>query len=121
MAACADRHALLNHHHGNGKNWLQLELVGRDSNRDAVGARVVLKVGEQIQMREVVLGDSYGSQSSLRLHFGLGDANAVDEMTIRWPRLGSSQTFKNLQVNRIVEATEGNSELIEKNYRVDES
>jgi hypothetical protein len=95
---------------------LQVELVGTKSNRDAVGARVVIRANGKLQMREVVLGDGYGSQNSLRLHFGLDDAENVEEIKIRWPRSGSSQTFHNIGVNRIVEATEGESELLEKQY-----
>ena len=47
------------------RNWLQVELVGTKSNRDAVGARVSIKVKGKPQMREIVLGDGYGSQNSL--------------------------------------------------------
>ena len=67
-------------------------------------------------MREVVLGDGYGSQNSLRQHFGLNDAAAVDEMTVRWPRSGITQTFRNVAANRIVEITEGRETLVEKRY-----
>ena len=67
-------------------------------------------------MREVVLGDGYGSQNSLRQHFGLGDAIQVDEMIVKWPRSGTVQTFKNVAANRIVEITEGVDDLKEKHY-----
>ena len=69
------------------------------------------------QAREVVLGDGYGSQNSLRQHFGLGEAQAVDELTVKWPRSGIVQTFHNVAGNRIIEVTEGRPELIEKHYR----
>ena len=68
--------------------------MGVKSNRDAVGARVSIKVNGKQQMREVVLGDGYGSQNSLRQHFGLGDATSVDELTVKWPRSGIVQTFQ---------------------------
>ena len=55
----------------------------RKSNRDAVGARVTLAAGGTQQMREVVLGDGYGSQNTLRQHFGLGDAATVDELRVQ--------------------------------------
>jgi len=116
VAACDDHHALLKNVHEDGRNWLQLELVGRDSNRDAVGARVTLKANGKLQMREVILGDGYGSQNSLRLHFGLHDAAVVDELTVRWPKTGKAQTFNNLAPNRILELTEGQTELVEKRY-----
>jgi hypothetical protein len=67
-------------------------------------------------MREVILGDGYGSQNSLRQHFGLNDAADVDELTVRWPASGLTQTFRNVAANRIVEITEGKDVLAEKNY-----
>jgi hypothetical protein len=116
VAASADRHALLRNEIGDQRNWLEVELVGVKSNRDAVGARVTTLVKGKRQMREVVLGDGYGSQNSLRQHFGLGDEKAVDELTVRWPRSGVVQTFRDVIANRIIEITEGKNALVEKHY-----
>ena len=93
-----------------------MELVGTKSNRDAVGARVYAKTAGGQQMREVVLGDGYGSQNSLRQYFGLGDHASVDEIEVRWPRSGITQTFKNVAADRILEVTEGKDALVEKHY-----
>jgi hypothetical protein len=75
------------------------------------------------QMREVVLGDGYGSQNSLRQYFGLGEAATVDELVVRWPRSGVTQTFTNVPGDRIVQVTEAaatgapnTTRLIEKHY-----
>jgi len=75
------------------------------------------------QMREVVLGDGYGSQNSLRQYFGLGDATAVDELVVRWPRSGVTQTFTHVGGDRIVQITEAaatgapdTTPLVEKHY-----
>jgi hypothetical protein len=117
VSASTDKHALLRNDIENPRHWLQVELVGVQSNRDAVGARVSITVHGKKQMREVTLGDGYGSQNSLRQHFGLADADSVDEMIVRWPRSGKVQTFRNVAANRIVEVTEGSSELKEKHYQ----
>jgi len=117
ISASTDRHALLRNEYSNGHHWLQVELVGVQSNRDAVGARVTIKNKGKLQMREVVLGDGYGSQNSLRQHFGIGDNTAVDELVVHWPKSGVTQTFQNVAADRIVEITEGKNELITKNYR----
>jgi hypothetical protein len=69
-----------------------------------------------LRAREVVLGDGYGSQSSLRLHFGLKDRQTVDKLVVRWPRSGIVQTFANVAVNRIIQITEGDYNLVEKRY-----
>jgi hypothetical protein len=117
VASSGNRHALLRNEVDSHRNWLQVELVGVKSNRDAVGARVTALAGGKPQMREVTLGDGYGSQNSLRQHFGLGAAPAVDTLTVRWPRSGIVQTFHNVAANRIVEITEGRNDLVEKHYR----
>jgi hypothetical protein len=70
---------------GGPGHWLEIKLVGRRSNRDAVGARVSLWTGERLQMREVHAGSGYLSCSSLVQHFGLGDRPTVDRLEIRWP------------------------------------
>ena len=116
VSASTDKHALLRNEIDSNRHWIQTELVGVKSNRDAVGARVYIKVNGKKQMREVVLGDGYGSQNSLRQHFGIGDATQIDEMIVKWPRSGTVQTFKNVAANRIVEITEGVDDLKEKHY-----
>lgn len=116
VAASDDRHALLKNQKGLDRNWLQLELVGVKSNRDAVGARVTVHVDGLEQSREVVLGDSYGSQSSLRLHFGLDLHKNVDKITVIWPASKTVQTFENISGNRILQITEGEKRLVEKHY-----
>ncbi|MEX2663735.1 MAG: CRTAC1 family protein, partial [Vicinamibacterales bacterium] len=107
VAASADTHALLKNVVGSARHWLGVELVGTETNRDAVGARVYAKQAGTQQMREVVLGDGYGSQNSLRQYFGLGDNATVDELTVRWPKSGKTQTFRNVAGDRIIEITEG--------------
>lgn len=116
VAASGDRHALLRNELRVRRNWLQVELVGVKSNRDAVGARIVVVVQGKLQMREVVSGDGYGSQNTLRQHFGLGNAASVDELTVHWPRSGTVQKFRDIAANRIIEITEGSDRLVEKDY-----
>jgi enediyne biosynthesis protein E4 len=116
VSASTDRHALLKNGVGGKRNWLAVELVGTKSNRDAVGARVSIVVKGKPQLREVVLGDGYGSQNSLRQYFGVSDAAAVDEMVVKWPRSGVVQKFQNVAANRIVQVTEGSDALVERKY-----
>jgi hypothetical protein len=116
VSASTDRNILLRNEVGAARHWLEVELKGVQSNRDAVGARVTLDIQGKKQMREVILGDGYGSQNSLRLHFGLGDAEKVDRMTVKWPRSGIRQNFENVAGGRIIEVTEGKNELLEKRY-----
>jgi hypothetical protein len=117
VAASGDRHTLLKNHLGTKRNWLQVELVGRHSNRDAVGARITLYAGGQMQNREVVLGDGYGSQNSLRQHFGLDQQAVVEKLIVRWPASKMTQVFENIAANQIVEITEGSDVLGIKKYQ----
>ena len=69
-----------------GNHWLQVELRGADRNREAVGAVAVATVGA-LRLREEVVAGSTSAHSSRwkTLHFGLADAEAVDELEITWP------------------------------------
>lgn len=85
----------------NGHNWLTLRLVGGGSvNRDAAGARAYLTTTDGLtQMREVIIGSSFGSGNDPRLHFGLGTAE-VSGLEIVWPN-GLRQSFSQVPVNQI--------------------
>jgi hypothetical protein len=76
---------LLRNEGGNRKGWVTLRLIGRRSNRAAVGARVSIRVGDRKLIKEVKAGLSFLSQGSLDLTFGLGDATAAEDVQIRWP------------------------------------
>jgi len=66
-------------------HWFRLELVGTKSNRDAIGARVSVKVGDRRLVRHRKGGGSYCSASDPRLLIGLSQAQKVDQVEIRWP------------------------------------
>jgi ASPIC/UnbV protein/VCBS repeat protein len=116
VAASGDRHVLLRNEVGARRHWLQVELTGTRSNRDAVGARVEVVAGGLRQLREVAAGEGYGSQSMLRLHFGLGEAAKVEELTVTWPASGTVERFRDVAADRIVALTEGSGALVEKRY-----
>ncbi len=69
----------------NGGHFLSLQLVGRQSNRDAVGAKVVVIAGSRRLIAQRVAGGSYQSESDSRLHFGLGQTGLIDAIEITWP------------------------------------
>jgi hypothetical protein len=88
------------------RSWSALRLVGVQSNRSAIGARVVLSAGGVTQVSEVRGGGSYYSQNDLRMHFGLGSAEAIDRVEVRWPN-GNIEVWTGVEPNRIVTLTEG--------------
>jgi hypothetical protein len=93
-----------------GGNFLNVAVQGTKSNRSGIGARIQLTVGKREMVSEVMSGGSYYSQNSLVSHFGLGSANTVDRLRIRWPD-GTWQSWERVPVNRKVIATEGSAEL----------
>ena len=76
-----------------GRHWLQFDLEGRRSNRDAIGARVELHWSGHVQVQEVVAATGFSAQNQHPLHFGVGAAAAVDRAVIRWPS-GTVQTIE---------------------------
>ncbi|MGD2082221.1 MAG: CRTAC1 family protein [Chromatiales bacterium] len=66
-------------------HWLRVRLIGRSANRDAIGARLVLKAGGQTQERSVMPARGYLSQVELPVTFGLGEHTRIDELEIHWP------------------------------------
>ncbi len=88
------------------RHWVGLHLVGRDSARDALGAKVEVVAGELLQIREVRSGGSYLSQSDPRVFFGLGAYDRVDRIEIRWPS-GKRQTLPSPEVDRYLLVVEG--------------
>ncbi len=74
-------------------NWVALKLIGKTSNRDAIGARVTLTVDGETWLREVNGGNGYSSSSTTRLHIGLGSAKKISKVEIRWPN-GKIETLE---------------------------
>jgi hypothetical protein len=91
---------------GNRDNWITLELRGARSNRLALGAHVKVVTGKLVQADEVRSGGSYLSQNDLRLHFGLGKAERVDRVEIRWPS-GKTEVLTNLAARSFYTVREG--------------
>jgi len=104
-----DRPSLLKNYGEHG-NWLLVKLEGTKSNRDAIGARVTLRVGTQQQMQEVRSGGGYISQSDFRLHFGVGTCTKVDAIEIRWPS-GTVQRLEKIDVNQILRIREASAPI----------
>lgn len=85
-----------------GNNWMNIKCVGTMANKSALGTIVRLKATingvETWQMREITAQNSFQSQNDLRVHFGLGDASAIETLIIKYPS-GTEETFSNLSPN----------------------
>jgi len=96
------------HNLGNANHWLEIDLVGTQSNHDAIGATVVATVGGVSQLREQNAGTHYRGQNFKRIHFGLGSATLVDQLTITWPD-GTLQVLANVAADQILQVIEPGS------------
>jgi hypothetical protein len=88
------------------RNYLEVSLRGRTSNRLGIGSRLMVEVGDQKQVRELYPINSYFSQMPARVHFGLGNASRIDRLTIRWPS-GQVQALGPVAINRHIVIEEG--------------
>ena len=95
------RAVLLRNDGGNTKNYLSIKLVGTQSNRDGIGAKVTVKTGNMTQIREVKSGSSYASGSDTRLLFGLGENQDVEKVSIIW-QSGITQELRDVSINQIL-------------------
>lgn len=81
-------------------HWISFALVGTRSNRSAIGAEVMVESGDLTQRKVVDGGSGFASQNDRRLHFGLGERDRVDRVSIRWPS-GQRQVLGNIAVDRL--------------------
>jgi hypothetical protein len=86
----------------------ELVVVGRPSNRSAIGAEVRVTAGDRVLRDRVRSGSSYCSASMLRLHFGLGDRAQYDAIEVTWPG-GRTERFPGGPADRMVTLTEGHA------------
>lgn len=101
-----DRAALLRNATKDPGQWLSVELLGTASNRDGIGATVVVHSGKIARRRDRMSTASYLSCDSPVLHFGLGAAKTVDSITVRWPS-GRCEQFFSVKIGSRVRIVEG--------------
>lgn len=86
--------------------WLKIELRGKSSNRDGLGARVSVKAGGKTSTQWHDGKSGYLSHSSLPLYFGLGDADKIDSIEVLWPSGTRQVITEGLSTNRLLEIQE---------------
>ncbi len=102
------RHNLLFQNPGQGNHWLTVKLVGKKTNRAAIGARIkVVATGEHplTVHRHVSSGSSFGG-NPLQQTIGLGQATRVARMEIHWPTSGTTQVFRDIPADQAIEVSE---------------
>ncbi len=103
------RPALLRNDQATGHHFLRVKLVGRAPNRDAIGASLELTAGGVTRYRDLLPARGYLSQVELPLTFGLGEADQVERLLIRWPD-GSEQLVPVPGVDTLMVVEQGTGE-----------
>ena len=106
----ADTASLLRNDLDNGNHWVRIELRGTQSNRAAIGAAVTIEAGGVRQTEAVLSQSSYVSHNDLRVHFGLGAAERVEGIAVRWPS-GEVEEFPGAAGGRTLLLVEGSGEV----------
>ena len=100
-----DQCTFLRNNKGNQQNWLLLNLVGKSSNRDGIGAAIKIIAGGKVQTAQKKSTAGYLSQNDPRVHFGLENQDMVEKIEIKWPS-GKTQTLENIKANQILTVEE---------------
>lgn len=99
---------------GFANHWITIRLIGTESNRSAIGARIRIDIKDGESQRSVYRwvssGGSFGG-NPLRQQIGLGKAERIELLEIDWPKTGKTQRFTDLDVDQFIEIREGSEEI----------
>jgi hypothetical protein len=93
---------------GHGNAWISIKLIGKETNRAAIGARIKLTTegsNPRSIHRWVTSGSSFGG-NPLEQTIGLGKAERIARLEVHWPTSGTTQVFENLTAGQAIEITE---------------
>jgi hypothetical protein len=93
-------------------HWIAFRTIGTKSNRDGIGARILVKAGPRTLVDEVRSGSSYNSNHDMRVHFGLGAIAKVDWVDVRWPS-GLTERYEDVTSDKINTLKEGSGKALE--------
>ncbi|MEZ5324684.1 MAG: VCBS repeat-containing protein [Verrucomicrobiales bacterium] len=86
-------------------NRIRVRLLGTESNHFGLGANVSIRTADGVQVRYLTSARGWLSASEPVIHFGLGDVDQIENLTVRWPS-GQTQSFEGLPVNHLFTITE---------------
>ncbi|WP_111708801.1 FG-GAP-like repeat-containing protein [Lutibacter citreus] len=81
------------------KNYLDIKLIGSESNPLGLGTKIVIKTGDEVQKQELTLTRGFQSSVDAKIHFGLNNVTKVDEVKVVWPK-GEEQIISNVNSNQ---------------------
>ncbi len=93
-----------------GNHRVEIRLKGVESNHSAIGARAVAEANGKLIVRDLFAPNGFMGQGPAWLNFGVGSADRIDKLTIRWPT-GKQQVFEDLPVDCVIQIVEGAEEF----------
>jgi len=93
---------------GTNHHWLQVKLEGVKSNRDGIGARVQVELGELKMMREISSG-SFRVHPGFIAHFGMADHEKADKVEVYWPS-GEVDVLYDIPADQLITIKEGETD-----------
>ena len=109
LVTCCGEPPVLLRNDSQTHNYVKIRLVGTESNRDGVGAKVWVRTNETTRFRELTCGGSYASGSERTLHFGIGAQETLQSIEVKW-QSGHTQTldFSNMErpINQVIRIEE---------------
>jgi len=100
-----DDHAILLRNDSHNGHWIQFRLIGTHGNTEAIGARVVVTVGEKRHLRLIGTGSGFLGSNDPREHVGLGASTRADALEVTWPD-GRMSRFDDLEADAVYEITD---------------
>ncbi len=108
-ATAADKyHSVMFQNPGQANHWLNVKLVGKKTNRAAIGARLKVVTAGDAPLtvhRHISSGSSWGA-NPLEQHVGLGRATQVARLEVHWPTSGTTQEFRDIAADQAIEISE---------------
>jgi hypothetical protein len=105
-----DPPSLLRNDYAGSNGWLTVKLEGVKTNRDGIGALVLVTTADRTYAHAVVSQSSYYSHNDVRVHVGLGARSVADRIEVRWPS-GAVDTHRNVNGRRTITIREGAAQL----------
>lgn len=87
-------------------NRVSLDLIGVQSNRSAIGTRVIARCGDRKIIRDLFTANGFMGQGPAKLTIGIGEETQVDELSIRWPT-GELETYSDVAAGTLTTIREG--------------
>ena len=106
-------HNILFQNPGHEHEWLTVKLVGRETNRSAIGARISITTKGPMPFtihRHVSTGSSFGA-NPLEQTIGLGSATGIEKLEVHWPTSKQTQVFRDIAVNQMILIMEGDEQI----------